>query len=247
MPCLQPSRTNRQSTTTNHQPTWRAGNPARSRLSGGRRSACAGPQERLSSRDQSGLHRILFNIRPNSIEFLIGTNQAVEALVLPKWPVCTKQTVGFMSSKPFKWSQPLIGRYMGSCQKMHMIRHHDKCMQFVSVQCGLAMPHGSYNHRRYLRSSQKQRAVRAFVQKSIYCHEGFSCRHQSFRRKYSISRQTTVQAECDKHGLTDNVPMGKATFIVPHILSCWERTEILRETSRLKAGCGQDCPPSNTN
>jgi hypothetical protein len=225
---------------------WRAGNPARSRLSGGRGSACTRPQECLSRQDQSGLHRILFNIEPNSIELLIGTNQAVEALLLPKWPACTEQTVGFMSGKSLQRAQPLIGRYMRSCQKMNMIRHHNECMQLITVQCALAMPQGTHHHSCNLWPSKKQRTIRAFIQKSINYNERLSRRHQSLRREYSMSWKTAVQTECDKHRSIDNIPMGQPTFIMPHTLWwCWDRAEILSEASRLKAGCGQDCPPSN--
>jgi len=227
---------------------WRAGNPARSRLSGGRGSACTRPQERLSSQDQSGLHRVVFDIEPNSIELRAGTNQPVEAFLLPKWPMDAKQTVGLMGCKSFKRAQPLLGRYVGSRQKMHMIRHHDKSVQFVPIQCTLSVPKRPHNHSRNIRPSEKQRAVRAFVQESIDCDECFSRGDQSRWWEYSISGKTAVQAECDKHRSIDDIPMGQATFIVPHTLSwCWDRRDILSEfeACRLKAGCGQDCPPSN--
>jgi hypothetical protein len=69
-----------------------------------------------------------------------------------------------------------------------------------------------------------------------------------------------VQPERDKQGLLDHVPMWQAPFIVPHSSSrCIDGGKILknleggqswpqppfRRPSRLKAGCGQNCPPSD--
>jgi hypothetical protein len=55
-----------------------------------------------------------------------------------------------------------------------------------------------------------------------------------------------VQAERDEQGLLDYVPMGQPPFVVPHTsLWCVSGGETLAALSRLKAGCGHDCPPSN--
>jgi hypothetical protein len=55
-----------------------------------------------------------------------------------------------------------------------------------------------------------------------------------------------VQSECHEQGLVDYVPMGQPPFIMPHSwFLCVGGGETLTASSRLKAGCGQDCPPSN--
>jgi hypothetical protein len=59
--------------------------------------------------------------------------------------------------------------------------------------------------------------------------------------------KTAVQSERHEQGLVDHVPMGQPSFIVPHTpMGCVGDRESLIAASRLKAGCGQDCPPSNS-
>jgi hypothetical protein len=53
-----------------------------------------------------------------------------------------------------------------------------------------------------------------------------------------------VQPEGDKQGLLKHVPMGQPPFIMPHSPTwCFGDRETLAALSRLKAGCGQYCPP----
>jgi hypothetical protein len=57
-----------------------------------------------------------------------------------------------------------------------------------------------------------------------------------------------MQTERDKQGLLNCVKVGKPSFIMPHISISWwcigeETLTALLQPSRLKAGCGQYCPP----
>jgi len=55
-----------------------------------------------------------------------------------------------------------------------------------------------------------------------------------------------VQSEGDEHWLVHYVPVGQATLVMPHTrFLCVGGGETLTASSRLKAGCGQYCPPHN--
>jgi hypothetical protein len=58
--------------------------------------------------------------------------------------------------------------------------------------------------------------------------------------------KTAVQSERDEQGLFHHVPMWQPPYIMLHTSSrCFRSGEILTSfQSRLKAGCGQNCPPS---
>ena len=68
---------------------WRAGNPARSRLSGG--SICTRPGKLLWLGREPRLHWILFYISPDTVELRIGSDQTVEAFLLPKWSTSSQE------------------------------------------------------------------------------------------------------------------------------------------------------------
>jgi hypothetical protein len=91
---------------------WRAGNIARSRLSGGSCSVSARPGKLVWRGDQPCFHWILLDVSPNTIEFRVGSNQAVKALFLPKWPVSAQEHIGLVSGKALERAQPFGGRKM---------------------------------------------------------------------------------------------------------------------------------------
>jgi len=91
---------------------WRAGNLARSRLSGG--SSRARPRKQLRRVSQTGLHRILFYISPNTVELHIGSEQTVEAFLLPKRSVGAQDKIGLVSSESFERTEPFGRKYVRS-------------------------------------------------------------------------------------------------------------------------------------
>jgi len=254
MPCASSS------LTTQSRLTWRAGNIARSRLSGGRSLIRTGPRKSLGGGSKTGLDRILFNVCPNPVEFYTGSNQTVKAFLLPERPMSTEEKIGLVSRKSLEGTQPLAGKHMRSDQQMNMIRHHDESMEVVPEQLLFAVPQRRHHHLRNIRPPQKQRSIRARVQQPV---DGYKCparRNESGWREYPIPGQTAMQPEGDKQRLLNRVPMGQPPFIMPHSSwLCFCGGEILiareggqswpqppiRRPSRLKAGCGHDCPPSD--
>jgi hypothetical protein len=226
---------------------WRADNPARSRLSGGFGLIRTRPPKFLCLGDQPSLNRILLDIIADPIKLRIGSDQTIEAFLLPKRSMSTEQKIGLMACESFEGTQPFAGNHMRSNQKMNMIRHHDERMQLISLQFPFPMPQSRHHHLRNFFAPQRQRSIRASIQQPVDSHERLTRRDQSGRWKYPVARQTAVQPECDKHPLPDHVPMGQPSFIMPHTPTWYVGDrETFTASSRLKAGCGQDCPPSNS-
>ena len=224
---------------------WRAGNSARSRLSGGAGPIRTGPPKLFRTASQPSFYRILFYVCPDTIELRIGSNQAVKALLLPKWSVGAEQQIGLVSSESFQRAQPLGGKHVRRGQKMNIIRHNHESMEVVPVQFPFSVLQCRHHHLCNFRPPQIQRARRAPIQKAVDGHEGFAGGDKCRRRKYPTAGKAVVQPKGDEYGLLD-VPMGQTPFIMPHTsLWCVGRREALTASSRLKAGCGQDCPPSN--
>ncbi len=230
---------------------WRAGNPARSRLSGG--SICTRPGKLLWLGREPRLHWILFYISPDTVELRIGSDQTVEAFLLPKWFTSSQEKIGLVSGETFERAQPFCGKHVRSSQKMHVIRHHNERMELIPVECAISVPQCRDHHFCNFRPPQKQGAIRACVQEPVDGYERLARRDEPGWWEHSIRRKTAMQSERHKQRLLDYVPMGQSPFIAPHsCLLCGDGGETLtalqppfRRPSRLKAGCGQDCPPSN--
>src|ERR1035441_10604509 len=90
----------------------RAGNVARSRLSGGSGRICTRPHELLWCESQTSLHRILLYIRSNAIELRTRAHQTIEAFLLPKWATSAQEKVSLVSCKSFEGTQPLGGKHV---------------------------------------------------------------------------------------------------------------------------------------
>ena len=223
-----------------------AANIARSRLSGGSVLISARPGKCFSRYGQSSFHWILFDVGPDSVESRIGPNKMIITFLLPKWSMHSQQSVGLVSSETLQSSQPFSGRHARCGEKMNMIGHHYECVKLVPVQHAVAVPQRRHHHRRDLRPPQKQRTVRACIQKPVDSYERLARLDESGWRKHAVAGKTAVQPERHKQRLLNDVPMWQSAFIVRHILSwCIEGGEILSwpRAGRLKAGCGQYCPP----
>jgi len=128
---------------------------------------------------------------------------------------------------------------------MHMVRHHDEGMQLITVECAIAVLQRRHHHPCNFWAPKKQGANGACVQEPIDGYECLARRDEPGWREHSIAGQTAMQSEGDKQRLIDYVPMRQAPYIVPHTFSLYiEGGETLTALSRLKAGCGQDCPHS---
>ena len=225
---------------------WRAGNHARSRLSGGSARICTRPQELLRRGSQTSLHRILLYVLPNTIELRVSSNQTIEAFLLPKRSMGTQEKIGLVSRKSLERPQPFCGKHMRSSQKMHVIRHYNEGMESIPVQFAVSVSQRRHHHLCNFRPAQKQWASSACVQEPVDGYKRFAGRDECGWRKDTTTGKTAMQSEGDEHGLLDYVPMGQPPFIVPHTsLWCVSGGETLAALSRLKAGCGHDCPPSN--
>ena len=224
---------------------WRAGNLARSRLSGGSGRICTRPNKLLWCTSQASLHRILLYIRPNTIE-LTRPHQTIEAFLLPKWPMDVQKKIGLVSGKSFERAQPLGGEHVRRRQKMNMIRHHDERMKLVAMQFAFPVPQRRHHHLCNFRPPQEQRTSGAGVQEPINRHERLAGGFDSGWREHPARGKTAVQSEGDEHWLVHYVPVGQATLVMPHTrFLCVGGGETLTASSRLKAGCGQYCPPHN--
>ena len=224
----------------------RAGNVARSRLSGGSGRICTRPHELLWCESQTSLHRILLYIRSNAIELRTRAHQTIEAFLLPKWATSAQEKVSLVSSESLERAQPFGGEHVRRRQKMNMIRHHDESMELIPVQCAFSMPQRRHDHLCNFRPAQRQGAEGACVQEPVDGYERFARGDQCGRWEYPACGKTAVQSEGDEQRLIHYVKMWQPPFIMPHTSSwCVGGGETLTASSRLKAGCGQDCPPSN--
>jgi len=236
-----------------------AGNIARSRLSGGFSRIRTRPRKFFSRGRQPRFHRILFNIVLDAVKFRVPSDQMIVAFLLPKWSVGTQEQISLVSGKSLERSQPFGGQHVGCNKKMDMVRHHDERMEVIPVQFPIAVPQRGHHHLRNLGTSQEQRAVRACVQEPVNGYKCLAGRDESGWWEHPAVRKTSVQSERDKQRLFHYVPMGESPFIMAHTRFLWigreeALTELLwggqywpqppfRRQSRLKAGCGQYCPP----
>ena len=161
--------------------------------------------------------------------------------------------------KSLEGAQPFCGKHVRGDENMDMIRHHDERMEVIPVQFPFAVPQRGHHHLGNLGTSQEQRAIRACVEQAVDSYERFARRNESGWWEHPAVRKTSVQSERDKQRLLDYVPMGESPFIMAHTRFLWigreeALTELLwggqywpqppfRRQSRLKAGCGQYCPP----
>jgi hypothetical protein len=222
-----------------------AGNIARSRLSGGSSQIRTRPGKCLRGASQPRLNRVLLNVDPNTFKLCIRPNQMVIAFLLPKRPVRTQQRVGLVSSESLQRAQPFGGRHMRRSRQMNVIRHYHESMEIVSVQDAVSVPQRCHHHLCNFRPLQGQWAAGACVEQPVGGYECLACRDESRWWEYAVGGKTAMQPEGDEQRLFDHVPMGQPPLIMPHTSSrCFRRGEIFRSfKSRLKAGCGQYCPP----
>jgi len=221
-----------------------AGNSARSRLSGGFSPISTGPAKFSSCASQSRFHRVLLNIRLNTIKLRIGPDQMVITFVLPKWPMRAQQRVSLVSQESLEKTQPFCGKHVRRDEKMYMIRHDDERVDLVPMQFAIAMQQRRHHDLCDFRSTQEQRARRARIQQPVHGDERLARRDKCRWRKHPVRGETAVQSEGYKQGLVHNVPMRQPPFIMPHTPTwCVGDRETLAALSRLKAGCGQYCPP----
>ena len=225
---------------------WRAGNLARRRLSGGPGRIRTRPNKLLSRDSDPRFHWILLDVGTNAIELRTRADQTIKAFFLPKRSGDAQKKIGLVSGKSFEGAQPLCGKHVRRRQKMNMIRHHYERMELIPVQFAFSVPQRRYDHLRNFRPPQEQRTSGAGVQEPIDRLEGLAGGDESGWREYPACGKTAVQPEGDEQRLIDYVPMWQPPFIMPHTsLWCVGVGETLTASSRLKAGCGQDCPPSN--
>jgi len=223
-----------------------AGNFARSRLSGGSGRIRTRPSKFLSTSSQPGLHRILFYVRPNTIELRTRSDQMVVALILPKWSVDAQKKIGLVSCKSFEGTKPFGGEHVRRRQEMNMIGHHDERMQLIPMQFALSVPQCRHHHLRNFRTAQKRRTSSAGVQQPVDRYEGLAGGNESGWREYPARGKAAVQSERDEQRLVGYVKMWQPPFVMAHSwFLCVGGGETLTALSRLKAGCGQYCPPHN--
>jgi len=215
------------------------------------------PRELPWSGSQASLHRILLDVCADSVELGVGSDQMIVAFILPKGSVSTHKKIGLVRGKSFERTQPFCSRHMRGCQKMNVVRHHDESMEFIPVKRPISVSQRGRQHRCNFRPPQKQRTSRARVQDAVDSYERLPRRDECRWWEHAIAGKTAMQSKSDKEGLVGSVPMGQPAFIVPHTSSwCLNGPYILnleggqswpqrpfRRLSRLKAGCGQYCPP----
>jgi len=239
---------------------WRAGNIARSRLSGGSSPISTGPWKFFSRASQPGLHGILLDVRLDAFELLTRSNETIKAFLLPKCSMRTQKKIGLVRGESLERTQPFSGLHVRRYQQMNVVRHHDKRMKLIPVQSAVSVPQRRNYHLCDFRPFQKQRATRACIQEPVDSDERLARRSESGWWEHPTPGKTSAQSERYKQRLLDYVPMGKSPFVMTHTcLLCSGGRDALRNLeggqywpqppfrrpSRLRAGCGQDCPPSN--
>ncbi len=211
-----------------------AANPGCSRLSGGFGHTGTRPTKLLSTGHQPRLYRILLNIVLNPRKLHLRPNQMVIALILPKrFSANPQDLISLVSSKPLQRPQPLSGADMRRHKHMDVVRHNDKRVQLIPLKSSIPSLQSPNNQLRNLWPPQKKRARVSCVQKSIHSHERPASRAKRIRSKYSINRQTSMQAESDKQSFPYYIPMRQPTFVMLHpMMLWWNRSDVLKVTKK---------------
>src|SRR5437879_1421958 len=83
---------------------------------------------------------------------------------------------------------------------MDMIRHHDVCMQLISVELGIAVAQSSYHYFGDFRTPQKQWTAAAPVQEAIHRHECLARSGQAFWREHPLDGKATCNLKVTNRG-----------------------------------------------
>ena len=189
-----------------------AGDRAPSRLA----SRCAGPAEFLRRGGQSRSDRVEFNVVLDPPETFVVANQAIIALVLPEWHAASVQNlVGSMARESLQWPQPLAGIHERRHQEMDVVGHDYVAVQAIPLETRFAVGQGLDHELGDLGLAQECGAAAGLVQESVQSYEGSAGGH-SGGWEDTVGRQTARQAEGDEEGLSDEVPVGEAAFVLVH-------------------------------
>jgi hypothetical protein len=102
---------------------------------------------------------------------------------------------------------------------MHMIRHHNKPMQFVATELTFAGEQGIDHQLRNLRHPKISRTMASRIQNPIHRDERFAT-EDSLRWKHAASGKSTVESEGNKYRVADDIPMRQSPFINVSLQSC---------------------------
>jgi hypothetical protein len=207
--------------------------------------ACTRPAKLLRSGRQPGRYRVLLDVSSDPFHFGSGSNQMVVALILPEGAASPAQDpVGLIGREPLQGRQPSRRYYLGSHEKMHMVRHDDERMQLIARKPACAVAQGAYDQGGDIGPLKESGSTSGSVEEPVHSDESLAGSH-CFRREHWLSGKTTVQAESHKQRLSHDVPVGQSPFIMPHRKLVWSGAITSRPKlgGRLKGGCGQNWPP----
>ncbi len=178
--------------------------------------ARARPREILWQPNQPRSNRIIFNITPHSPKLVFIADQMIVAFVLPKGLVAAAENpVCFVTGVPLERTQQAGGFHVRCDQQMDVIGHDYVSVQIIAVQTILAIVERLENKLGNFALAQEDRPAPPAVQQAIHRDERLTGR-ETRRRKHSVVRKASMQAERHKQRLSDDVPVRETAFIPTH-------------------------------
>ena len=123
----------------------------------------------------------------------------------------SQNPVGFMGGKSLQRPQPLCSNHLRRHQRVHVIGHDNIRMELIPSEATLPGSQSCHYDRGYVRHAKIRRTALGAIQDAIHRYECFAGTGQHFWRKDPIGGEGAMQAECDKQGLVNYVPMRQAS------------------------------------
>jgi hypothetical protein len=184
------------------------------RRASARRGAGAG--ECFGGVAQSGRDRIPFDISLYAGALFVITDQMIVTFVEPEGGSVQPQHPGGLPTREaLKGTEPISHFYVRRDEYVNVVRHDHKRVKFVSIETPLAIEDARDHNLREFRLPQVTGAIFGSIQQAIHCNKCFTRGH-SYRREYSVGRQTTVQTERHEHPFADYIPVRQSSLVNPH-------------------------------
>jgi hypothetical protein len=180
----------------------------------------AGPCILLRPESQAGYDRVVFDVPPDSPEFLVVANHVVIALVLPEGLAGSlEQNVGLFGGCRFERAEKLRGTHLWNDEGMDVIGHDRPSVQLIVFNLDAALDRGQ-NQLCNGWLLKKDRAATGMVEQAVQPDESFAGGYIR-GRKGTIRGETVMQAEGYEEALAVCVYMGKAAASRGHVSIVW--------------------------
>ncbi len=177
----------------------------------------ARPSPFLGACGQACLHRIVFDICPNSFELGAAANPVVKRLILPEWFThASQEPVRISSRGSLDARRNPVQRPERIEQHMYVIGHHDKSVEVEPVKRN-SSPDRRFDARGNFRAAQPPRPRRRSV-KSLVRRQELLARlpRQLLKPAHEPGRQGPVQTPRKENGAPLGVPVRQIPFVIAH-------------------------------